>query len=65
MPKKNRMPAAPWLFWRLVIALVKICFPGPGASEFRLLRSGWVAECPISPRIETSARSAGKIASTP
>ena len=57
----KKTPAAPWLPWRFSIALVKISLPGPGATLPRLSISGWVADSPISPRIETSTISAGKI----
>jgi hypothetical protein len=64
-PTTNRMPAAPWLFCRFLIAFVKMSLAGPGATLPRLSISGWVAEWPTSPRIETSASSAGKIARIP
>ena len=47
------------------MALVRMSLAGPGATWATLSSSGWVADGPISPRIETSAMSAGKIASTP
>ena len=47
------------------MALVMICFAGPGATTPRLSISGWVADLPISPRIEISARRAGKIERIP
>ncbi len=65
MPTMNRMPAAPRLRCRFWIALAKIWWTDPGASLLRLAISGWSAEVPISPRIETSAMIAGKMASTP
>ena len=46
------------------MALVKTSFAGPGVSLPRLSSRGCVAELPTSPRIETSAMSAGKIART-
>jgi hypothetical protein len=58
-------PAVPWLFCKFWIALVKIVFAGPGATLPRFSISGCVAEWPTSPRTETSAIIAGKIASTP
>ncbi len=61
----NTTPAAPWERCRPCTAPVKIWRPVPGASEPRWLMSGWVAECPIRPRIETSAIMAGKIAWMP
>ena len=61
---KNR-PAWPLLFWRFAIAFVKISLAGPGATVLMLSMSGWVAEAPTSPRIETSAISIGKIERIP
>ena len=46
------------------MALVKISFAGPGATVPSSSSSGWVADSPTRPRIETSTISAGKIAST-
>ena len=58
-------PEVPRLRWMFSIALVKMLFAGPGATLPRFSISGCVAECPIKPRIETSAIKAGKIAKTP
>ena len=63
-PKTKNTPAAPWLPWMFLIALVKMSFAGPGATLPRLSIRGWVAESPISPSTETITISAGKIAST-
>jgi len=65
MPTMKITPAAPRLLLRFSIALVKIVLAGPGATLLRFSISGWVAEWPTRPRIETSAMMAGKIASTP
>jgi hypothetical protein len=59
------IPAAPLLFWRFLIALVNMSFAGPGATLPRLSIRDWVVPLPSSPRIDTRARIAGKIASTP
>jgi hypothetical protein len=64
-PTKKMTPAAPWLFCRFWSAVVRISFAGPGATWLRLSSSGCVAELPISPRIETSAISAGNIERIP
>ena len=65
IPTMKRIPAAPRLCCMLVIALVRIWCTDPGASLLRLSINGCVADGPISPRIETSAMSAGKIARIP
>ena len=60
--RRTARPAAPWLRCRFVIASVKISCAGPGAIWRMLSSSVCVAESPSSPRTETSARIAGKIA---
>ena len=47
------------------MALVKICFAGPGATLPRLSISGCVADWPTSPRTEMMTMIIGKMASTP
>jgi hypothetical protein len=42
-----------------------MCCAGPGAKLRRLFSSGFVADLPIRPRIETSAISAGKMERIP
>src|SRR5919108_4072500 len=64
-PTRNVRPAAPLLACRLLSEPVRISLAGPGAMVLRLSSRGWVADWPTSPRIETSARSAGKIERTP
>jgi len=57
----KRIPAAPLLCCRFWIALVTISFAGPGATLPTLSISGWVADWPTRPRIETRTSSSGKI----
>jgi hypothetical protein len=52
---------APCADSRPLSAWVRMSFAGPGATVERLSISGCVADGPITPRIETSASSAGKI----
>ena len=61
----NATPAVPRLFAICLTASPMIWLAEPGASLLRLSSSGWVAECPTSPRIDTSTISAGNSASTP
>jgi hypothetical protein len=65
MPTTNRIPAAPWLPCRFLIALEKMSLAGPGATLPRLSISGCVTEVPSSPSSETSTSSAGKMANIP
>ena len=46
------------------MALVRMSFAGPGATELMLSSRDCVVDSPSSPRMETRAISAGKIAST-
>ncbi len=64
-PMIRTTPAVPCWLWMFWVALVKICLAGPGATALRLSISGWVADGPTRPRIESKAISAGKIARTP
>ena len=65
MPTKNMTPAEPRLFCRFWMVLVRMSLAGPGATCETLSSSGCVADGPISPRIETNAMMAGKIARMP
>ena len=47
------------------MVLVRMSLAGPGATCDTLSSNGCVADGPISPRIETSAMIAGKIARMP
>ena len=55
----------PWLDSRLVRTFVRMSFAGPGATEPSWSSSGCVADGPITPSTETSARIIGNSDSTP
>ncbi len=65
MPTTKTTPAAPRVRSSPWTAPVKMCWAGPGAILPRFVISGPVAEGPISPRMETMAISAGKMAWMP
>ena len=55
----------PWFCSRLVRTLVRMSLAGPGATVPSWSSSGWVADGPITPRTDTSARIIGNSDSTP